>query len=215
MTSASFLHRFEIDGFRRGPAGTLEECSFAPAPHRSTTRSSPPYAVATPTSTWWSCPRRPGATRPASAPPSPPSPPTHRPAAALERVEAVTRHWWALLAERHPFCEEVGSEPQAGFRFGPDESQVRATARVTTRLAGGEAALADLRDGLADDGWAVDRAPGDVPRITAALDGLLLTASHAPVSGAFLLAVSSDAVTVGVVTARGLVAGDADSQDGL
>ena len=85
---------------------------------------------------------------------------------------------------------------------------MRATARVTTRLAGGEAALADLRDALADDGWVVERLPGDVPRVTAALDDLVLTASHAPGSGAFLLSVSSASVSVGVVTARDLVAGD-------
>lgn len=133
---------------------------------------------------------------------------TTDPTALLARVEAVARGWWGLLAQRYPVSDEVGAEPRAGFRFGPEEHQVRATARVTTRLADGEAALADLRDALAGDGWMVERPPGDVPRVTAALDDLVLTASHAPGSGAFLLSVSSASVSVGVVTARDLVAGD-------
>ena len=109
-------------------------------------------------------------------------------------------------ADPHP-VGDAAPHPEARFRFGADEGQVRATARVVTRLPAGETVLDRLRGELERHGWAVGREPGSVPRVTGALDGLELLASYAAGSGAFALTVSSEPLAVGVVAARALVAG--------
>jgi len=118
---------------------------------------------------------------------------------AAARVTLVAAQLWAAVA---PESEEVPA-PRLGYadRLG----EVRATARVLSRLTDGYQVLVTLRHELEQGGWSVSRPPGAVERLVGRLDDLRVQASYADEAGIFLLDVSTDPMTVGQDRSRALV----------
>ncbi|MEJ7795521.1 MAG: hypothetical protein WKF50_08210 [Nocardioides sp.] len=118
---------------------------------------------------------------------------------AVARVALVAEQLWAAVA---PESDEVPA-PRLGYadRLG----EVRATARVLSRLTDGYQVLVTLRHELEQGGWAVSRPPGAVERLVGRLDDVRVQASYADEAGTFLLDVSTDPMTVGPDRSRALV----------
>ncbi len=119
-------------------------------------------------------------------------------AATLVSVATLARQLWGSVA---PDSEEV---PEARYVYGAGPGAVRATSRVVTRRDDGFHVLVALRHELETDGWEVVRPPGVVERLEARLDDLLVTASYAEESGALVVAVASESMSVGQPRAREL-----------
>lgn len=113
--------------------------------------------------------------------------------AAVERVAAAFR---GLAGD---------PEARATLGYGPADGTVVARARVAARRPDGRDALVALRHRLEADGWEVRRLEGDVLRLVGRRQGLHLRASYAEPTGAYLLEVTSDPLTVGRRRARELV----------
>jgi hypothetical protein len=101
----------------------------------------------------------------------------------------------------------AGSAAADRVRLGPGSvpGTVVARARTRERRADGADAIATLRARLEGHGWQVRRLEGDVVRVVARRGTLLLHASFAPATGAYLVEISSGPLSVGDARARGLV----------
>lgn len=103
--------------------------------------------------------------------------------------------------------DALGAEPPAAARidFGPDPGTVVPRVRLASHREDGLATLNRLRDQLEEQGWAVRRPEGGVARLVGRRDDLHVRASYAEQTGAFLLDVSADPLSVGTDRARELV----------
>lgn len=127
------------------------------------------------------------------------------PAPAADRLddaalEAVATGAGAVVAAL------TGADAETRLTYADEVGTVRVRSRGTLD-AGGESALAALRDRLTADGWRVHRLEG-APRLVADREAgadLHLRASYAPSRGVVLVEVTTGALPVGDQRARRLV----------
>ena len=89
--------------------------------------------------------------------------------------------------------------------FGPDEGTVIASARSSVTTRDGFGALEALRGALEGEGWRVRRLAGAVERLSGVRGDLRVQASYAEGTGALLLELRSEPMSVGRARARELV----------
>jgi hypothetical protein len=118
--------------------------------------------------------------------------------AVLSRVVDTAGRLWAAALP-------TTDAPEPTWRFGPDDGTVVVSSRSGLTTPHGLPALVALRGALEGEGWEVGGVRGEVRRLSGRRGDLVVHASYAASTGAFLIEVGSEPIHVGRARARRLV----------